>query len=93
MPNNLLRAFKWAYDPEKDELIVWKVSGPEAWATPQHGDKLTKEEYNTFYQGRAVFGPTGVESFTFYNDRPFVGRTPEGITKAQEAIDEWFSDI
>jgi hypothetical protein len=89
----MLKAFKWAYNPDNDELIVWKVSGPEAWATPQHGDKLTQDEYLRFYQGRAVFGPKGLESFTFYDDRPIIGRTAEGVTKAQAKVGEWIDDL
>jgi hypothetical protein len=89
----VVKPFKWAYNADEDHLDVWPVEGQESYARPQHGDRLTSEQYRSFYQGRIVLDGTRVVSFTFYDDRPYVGRTEDNVARAKNAIDAWVESL
>lgn len=88
-----MKSFKWSYNSSTEELQVWPVSGPESWASPQHGEKLSSDEYASLYQGRLVLDDdNSVLNFIIYDERPFSDRTQVDAEKAVDAVYAWVRD-
>lgn len=88
-----MRHYKWAYNLAEHDLHIWEVDGAASWASPQHGDKLSNDEYASLYQGRLSVSDCEITSFTIYSERPFVDRTDEGAKEAEDAVRNWVKDL